>query len=62
MVNRFCLKFSTRNPKSSLYEKKNVCYVCHIEITQSTVTAFALLVLLERPQQVRCHQAGFVIF
>jgi hypothetical protein len=27
MVNRFCLKFSTRNPKLSLYEKKK-CLLC----------------------------------
>jgi len=39
-----------------------VCFVYHVEISQTTAPLVALLVSLESPQGLGVHPVGFIMF
>jgi len=48
-----------------LYMKENclfVCFVSHVEISQTMVPPAMFLVMLESPQQIKVHGVGFIMF
>jgi hypothetical protein len=39
-----------------------VCFICHVEISETMAHIAMLLVLLESPQWVGVHWVGFIMF